>query len=511
VNQVATSPSTISSGLETSGGLTLESLFSKNQKQLDAWNAQSEKRFLLYGGAAGGGKSFFLRWWAVGYLIWLYEQGIPCAQVGLFCEDYPSLRDRQISKIEMEFPPSLGRLRQGDTREFELGRQFGSGKILLRNLDDPSKYLSAEFAGIAVDELTRNELGMFDFLRSRLRWPGVQRPRFVGATNPGGKGHAWVKKYWIDRQFPPELGRLADEFVFVPAKAADNPYLTESYFEELKTLPADMAKAYAEGSWDQFKGQYFTNFTPERHIGRRQGSEIVCKADGKVYVVDYWWPKWFSLDWGFNHEFAAYWHTTAPDGRHITYREWVANGLTPRMLAQGILERSIDAKGAAEKIAQFFLSPDAFADRTGQSTIAEQIREVTGTGNRFPMPAQASDDRVGGWQLLYSLLENDQWLIAENCERLINNLPSLIHDEKKTEDVMKVDGDDPADSARYGLYSRLGETKAPKEVRAAERVAEVTDPTARAMILERFFEEEARKDKPIPVGRRHGVRKKFGF
>ncbi len=508
---MAATPSTISSESDRSQGLTLESLFSNNPKQLDAWTAQCEHRFLLYGGAAGGGKSFFLRWWAIGYLIWLFEQGIPRAHVGLFCEDYPSLRDRQISKIEMEFPQSLGKLRQGDTREFVLNDSFGGGRILLRNLDDPSKYLSAEFAGIGVDELTRNEVGMFDFLRSRLRWPGVARPRFVGATNPGGKGHAWVKKYWIEVKLPPELAPLANEFVFVPAKASDNPYLTESYFEDLKTLPAQMAKAYAEGSWDQFSGQYFTNFEPLRHVGERQGSDIVCKLTGKIYRIENWWPKWFSLDWGFDHEFAAYWHTTAPDGRHITYREWVDNGLTPRMLGQGILERSIDSLGANEKLNQFFLSPDAFADRTGQSTIAEQIRDVTGTGNRFPLPAAASDDRVGGWQLLYQVLDADEWLIAENCERLIDNLPSLVHDEKKTEDVKKVDGDDPADSARYGLYSRLGAAAVPKEIRAAEKVANVKDPTDRARILEDFYAKEARKERPIPVVRRHKPRNKFGF
>ena len=503
---------TSSSGSEIYPGLTLASLFSRNSRQLAAWKAQCDKRFLLYGGAASGGKSFFLRWWAVGYLIMLAELGITRAHVGLFCEDYPSLRDRQISKIEMEFPRELGHLRQGDTRDFILNESFGGGRILLRNLDDPSKYLSAEFAGVGVDELTRNKERMFHFLRSRLRWPGVARPRFVGATNPGGEGHAWVKKFWIDREYPAELRALADEFVFVPAKASDNPYITEQYHEDLLTLPPDMAKAYAEGSWDMFEGQYFTVWQPERHVGRRQGSDIVSKHDGKVYRIEPWWPKWLSLDWGFDHEFAAHWHTTAPDGRHITYREWVANGLTPRMLGEGLAERSVDADGRQEKIIQFFIGPDAFADRTGESTIAELIRDVACRGNRLPVPAEASTDRVGGWQLLFQLLEADQWLIAENCNRLIACLPSLIHDkDKKPEDVKKVDGDDPADGARYGMYSRLGPAAVPKEVRAAEKVQDVTDPTARAQILENFYADEAKKDQPVAIGRRHGVRRKFGF
>lgn len=499
---MVTSPSTISSASDHSQGLTLESLFSQNPKQIDAWNAQCEHRFLLYGGAAGGGKSFFLRWWAIGYLIWLAEQGIPRAQVGLFCEDYPSLRDRQVSKIQMEFPKSLGVLRQGDTREFILSDQFGGGKILLRNLDDPSKYLSAEFAGIGVDELTRNDVNMFDFLRSRLRWPGVSRPRFVGATNPGGKGHGWVKQYWIDRELPPELAPLASEFKFVSAKAADNPYLTESYFEDLKTLPAAMAKAYAEGSWDQFAGQYYTNFTPLRHVGVREGSDIVCRADGKVYRIEPWWPKWISGDWGFKHDFAFHWHTTAPDGRHITYREWCDNGVTPRMLGEGIVERSVDAQGRAETIQQFFLSPDAFADRTGESTIAELIREVACRGNRFPMPAAASDDRVGGWQLLYQLFDTNQCLIAENCTKLIKSLPLLIRDEKKPEDIKKVDGDDAPDSQRYGLYSRLGTKTAPVEIRREQAMAKAPNNTMRAILAGRFDEQEKKRNQPVPLVRR---------
>jgi phage terminase large subunit len=502
---------TYSSELAISQGLTLESLFSRNLKQLEAWLAQCSHRFLLYGGAASGGKSFFLRWWAVGYLIWLAEAGVPRAEVGLFCEDYPSLKDRQISKIQMEFPRELGRLVQGDTRDFVLNENFGGGRIKLRNLDDPSKYLSAEFAGIGVDELTRNEERMFHFLRSRLRWPGVSRPRFVGATNPGGKGHGWVKQFWIDRKFTPELRALEHEFIFVRAIAADNPFITEAYHEDLLTLPADMAKAYAEGSWDMFEGQYFTNWLAKRHVGYREGSDIVCRQDEKVYRIEPWWPRWVSQDWGHKHEAATYWHTTAPDGRHITYREWVQSGLTPRMLAEGMVERSIDADGRQEKISQFFLSPDAFADRTGESTIAEQISSVAGRGNRFPLPAQASDDRVGGWQLLYALLDSDQWLIAENCPRLIANLPILVHDDKKVEDVQKIEGDDPADAARYGLYSRLGPANVPREVRAAEKVEGVEDPTARAMILEKFYDDEAKRDKPVPVGRRHSPRRKFGF
>lgn len=479
--------------------------FKGNLKQQECLRALSTHRFVLYGGAMGGGKSYLLRWALFLYLVWLYDTfGLKNVTVALFCEDYPSLYDRQISKINFEFPPVIGRLRLGITRDFILPSYLGGGIIALRNLDDPSKYQSAEFAAIAVDELTKNTKEVFDFLRTRLRWPGVERPIFIGATNPGGKGHAWVKNLWVDDppKFPAEMEPIRKEFKFIRARATDNPKLTQEYWDQLRTLPADQAKAFADGSWDLFKGQYFDNFNrpPHIHIGKRRGSEIV--AGEKVYKIEPWWPKWISFDWGFKHEFAAYWHTTAPDGRHITYREWVDNRLTPRMLGEGFAERSVDSEGRQEKIQQFFLDPYCYADRTGESTIAELIRDVACRGDRLPLPAQASDDRVGGWQLLYQLLESDQWLIAENCERLIENLPVLIRDDKKPEDIKKVDGDDPADAARYGLYSRLGTVIAPVEVRREAAIQKAQNPTARGIMAARFDELERKRNQPMHLPRR---------
>lgn len=508
--------------------ITPEKLFGRNVKQIEAWKHSLRHRFVLYGGAAGGGKSFFLRWWCVFYLMTLFKCfQVKKAQVILASEDYPTLNDRQIGRIQAEFPSSLGRLVLGDSKEFRLADKYGGGRILLRNLDDPSKYLSSEFAGVAVEELTRNEEQTFHDLRLRMRWPGVARPTFVGATNPGGKGHAWVQKFWVTldengrHKLPVELLPLEKEFVFVQAKAQDNPHLASGYYKDLQTLPEKMRVAYAEGRWDLFQGQYFDVFRKERHVGKRRGSEIVCPVTAKVYRIGYkavggqWlrdsepWQKWVSFDWGRHHNFAAYWHVTTPDGRHITYREWVDNNLTPRMLGEGIVERSIDDEGRPELIRQFFISPDAFADRTGESTIAEQIRDVACRGNRFPHPAAASDDRIGGWELLYQLLDADEWLIAENCTRLIDNLPTLIRDDKNVEDIKKVTGDDPADSARYGLYSRLGAKRSSPEVRAAEAVEGIKDPTQRAMVLEQFYADEAKKNQPVPLAGRFGGKRRW--
>src|SRR5256712_12916586 len=95
---------------------------------------------------------------------------------------------------------------------------------------------------------------------------------------------------------------------------------------------------------------------------------------------------------------------------------------------------------------------------------------VGGEGG-LPRAFAADDDRVGGWMLIYQMLQDDRWLIAGHCERLIDCLPTLVRDPANVEDVQKMDGDDPADSARYGLKSRLVPGRARIEQRVSERIS----------------------------------------
>lgn len=452
----------------SSNEITPYTIFAKNPRQLEAWKESESHRFLLYGGAAGGGKSFFLRWWAVFYLLYLhFKLGIDRANVMLACEDYPALLDRQVSKIRAEFPPELGDLKQGVTLDYELKPQYGSGRILLRNLDDPSKYLSSEFAGIAVDELTRNDAEVFSYLRLRLRWPGVARPRFVAGSNPGGKGHGWVQHLWIDREFPRELEPLANEFYFVPAKMQDNPFLPQSYYQDLLTLPEAMAKAYAEGRWDLFAGQYFD-------FWERLRGEIV--QDERTWNLQAWNVRWASVDWGFEHPACVHWHCLDDSGITRTYRELHSNHLSPRELGARIV-----AASAGEKLTHVYLSPDAFAHRTDELSIAEQIGEVLSQAG-FPRPVPADNDRVGGWMLLYQMLQSGQWKIGTTCKELLRAIPVAVRDSKRVEDIAKFDatngigGDDALDCARYGLKSKHGVAQKPMDVQVQEAVARMLTP-----------------------------------
>jgi len=484
----------------------------------------------LFGGAAGPGKTAAILWEAI-----QQNWEVPKSTNLLLRRTLGQLEDSLLK----EFHKSVPWREMGATYNDQKHRVFWPNGSVTRfgyceNENDVFQYQGAEYLFIGLDELTHFTLKQWQFLTSRNRHPG-QFATMAGATNPGNIGHAWVKALFIDKVPAPGMDEPdkydPTDYAFIRALIADNPIYANdaNYLKTLDGLGKALRTAMLEGLWDQFAGQYFDNFSIDRHVAKRQGADLVAKVFNKegqrvgerLYRIDcHWtgtswvrapWAKWISLDWGRQHPAAVYWHGTAPDGRHITYREWVQPGLTPRMLGAGIVERSIDSEGRPEAIQQFFVSPDANQDRTGQSTIFEQIREQTSTNRRLPEPVEASDDRVAGWQLLYTLFEDDGLLIAENCPKLIECLPILIHDQKKVEDVKKVDGDDPADAERYGLYSRLGAARIPVEARAAAVVEGVKDNTARAFILDRFYEEESAKNKPIPVGRRHGARKKFGL
>jgi len=515
----------------------------------------SSAKYRLFGGAAGPGKTKALLWEAITQAL-----ALPGVDTLLLRRTYPELESSLLAQFRRDVPrtwyKSYNEAKHVVTWKNGSTTRFG----YCRNENDVYQYQGAEFVFIGIDELTHFTLKQWQFLTSRNRCPV---PRSVctmaGATNPGNIGHAWVKALWVDHLPPPgfEQINLYDprEYEFIRARIDDNPiYANDTeYRRSLEALPEHLRRAFLEGDWNVFAGQYFDVFEFGRHTARPEEIRI-----------EPWWPRWISIDWGFQHPSAVYWHCAVPGSfnpvipskarnlsssyaqrdpsaasrferaesttsrddnpcRIVTYREYVQNGLSPRMLAQAIAERS-----GNDRITEVVLSPDAFAHRTAEASIAEQLGDVL-IANGLPRPTAADDDRVGGWQLMYQMLESDSWVITDNCAKLIECLPMLVRDERRIEDIRKADGDDPADSARYGLVSGgrlagVGPAYGPSRagqappysspgggahfvsgMPLAEQIARqvsATDPTSRAIHYQRLENEAKKFFRPKPLPRR---------
>ena len=525
---------------------------------------RSRAKYRLFGGAAGPGKTKALLWEAI-----YQAQEVAGSDSLLLRRTYPELESSLLAYFRRDVPRRLYR-RYNEAKHIVTWHNGSTTRFgYCRNENDVYQYQGAEFLFIGLDELTHFTLKQWQFLTSRNRCPeklysdgqSTGRrivPCMAGASNPGNIGHAWVKALWVDHVPPPgyERPELYDErdYAFIRAKLADNPIYANdaAYHRTLAALPEHLRRAFLEGDWNVFAGQYFDVFEFGRHTVRAEALRL-----------EPWWPRWISIDWGFQHPSAVYWHCAIPravtrdswpvtratpqsenafhespvtsnESRIVTYREFVQSGLSPRMLAQGIAERS-----GRERISDVFLSPDAFAHRTSEASIAEQLGEVLAASG-LPRPVPADDDRIGGWQLLYQLLESDAWLITDNCAKLIDCLPQLVRDDRRVEDIRKVDGDDPADAARYGLVSggrlagvgaapgryggdavhgghaplRAGQPPPPYSPGAprfvtgmplGEQIARqisATDPTSRAIHTQRLESEARRQLRPKPLPRR---------
>jgi len=375
----------------------------------------------------------------------------------MFCEDYPSLKDRQITKMATEFPSWLGKLsdNQIEGMSFMLKPAYGSGAIVLRNLDDPSKYASAEFAAIAVDELTKNPKIVFDQFRSIIRWPKIDETKFLAGTNPGGIGHEWVKRMWIDRDFD-EREPEPERFHFIQAFAKDNPHLSKMYVKSLEGLPEDLRKAYLDGDWNVFEGQYFKEWRDAVHTI-------------EPFNIPDTWRRIRCIDHGRAVPTACLWGAIDYDGIIHWYREHYTKreDLGTNNNDADINAREIKRLSEGEKY-WFTVMDSACFSKIGSG---ETIADIYMRNGVIAEPSPK--DRLAGWGLMHQYLGFDKdnspkMVFFNTCLNSIRTIPKLLYDTRRKEHAIKPSedldtrGEDHvADAISYALQY-LHEAKSPK-------------------------------------------------
>lgn len=401
------------------------------QKQREFFLA-SEK-YVAYGGARGGGKSWALRRKLV--LLCIEYPGI---NILLIRKTYNELRDNHIRILTGELKGIATYTDSRKTFEFPNGSVLRMG--YLDTESDTSQYQGQEYDVIALDEATQFTEYQFQTLKGCLRGANNFPKRMYLTCNPGGVGHAWVKRLFIDRNY--KQTEREKDYAFIPALVYDNKILLQKnpdYLQQLESLPQSLKSAWLDGKWDEFEGQFFPEFDHSVHVTDVLPFNMPCT---KVCAIDY------GLDM-----LAALFIAILPDSSAVVYDEICVSNLIVSESAKRILQK-------ADGVTQFIAPSDLWSrQKDSGKSIAELYAE-----NGVYLTKLVSD-RIDGWLCLkewlkpIKLADNNyscRLKIHRRCTELIRCLPLLMHDKHKAGDVATIPHSitHAPDALRYFAVSR---------------------------------------------------------
>ena len=436
-----------------------EVIFEPNPGPQTDFLASTEQE-VLYGGSAGGGKSYAMIADPVRYL------NNPNARMLLVRRSTEELREL-ISVSKQLYPKAIPGIK---FMERDKTWVAPSGATLwmsyLDRDDDVMRYQGQAFNWIGFDELTQWPTPYpWNYMRSRLRTTKASGlPLYMRATsNPGGPGHQWVKKTFIDPEkynhafwatdtdsgevitWPKGHSREGEPLFkrrFIPATLFDNPYLAEDgmYEANLLSLPEHQRRQLLEGDWDINEGAAFPEFSRKLHVV-------------EPYDIPNSWVKFRACDYGYGSYTGVLWFTVTPAEQLVVYREMYVSRVTATDLADMILDIE-----DGEKIRYGVLDSSLWHKRgdTGPSLAEQMIMK----GCRWRPSDRSKGSRVSGKNEIHRRLQVDEFteeprlVFFNNCTNTISQLPSIPLDKNNPEDVDTNAEDHLYDALRYGIMTR---------------------------------------------------------
>lgn len=420
---------------------------------------------VLYGGAAGGGKS------DAAIMIPLRQVHIPHFKALVLRKTYPELTEL-IDKSCFYYSRAFPGAKYNDSKHRWI---FPSGAVVdfgsMQHAKDREKYRGKQYDVIIFDELTHFTWDEYSFMFSRNRPSGPGTQVYIrSTTNPGGVGHGWVKERFIKaanpltpiydyqevRQPDGTVKKMRRSRIFVPASVFDNHALLDNdpnYLANLAAMPEAERNAQLYGSWDSFDGQVFTEWRNDSaHYHDRLWTHVI-----EPFKTPKHWLIYRGFDFGYSKPFSVGWYAVDTEGRMYRIKEYYGCTETPdtgvKMNPADIAEqiRLIEANDPMLKGREIIgiADPAIFEESKGES-----IASMMEASPNFITFSRGDHTRLPGkMQFHYRLaFEEDgrpMFYVFNTCHHFIRTIPSLVYSQTKVEDVDTATEDHIYDECRY--------------------------------------------------------------
>ncbi len=399
----------------------------------------AETRFIAYGGARGGGKS-----WAIRKKATLLSARYAGIRILILRRTFPELRENHIDPLLSELK---GIVRYNDSQK---RMTFPNGSVIRFGYCDGDRdvlqYQGMEFDVIMMDEATNFSEYQFTTLCACLRGTNDFPKRFYLSCNPGGIGHSWVKRLFIDKEYKPT--EHPEDYTFIPAKVYDNKVLMAKdpdYIKMLENQPEDIRRAWLDGDWDVYTGQYYPEF--------RRSIHVIDPIELPQH-----WRRYAAFDYGLD-MLAVLWAAFDESGHAYVYREIHESGLIVSEAAKRIKEHLDREKVYA------VIAPKDLWGRSADSGMSLAEGFIKAGVKLSPVGVSG---RIEGWMTIKEWLASDDEgrpgiQFFSTCPNIIRCLPLLQHDEHDPNDcaIYPHDITHAPDALRYLFAGR------PRPARAA--------------------------------------------